>query len=274
MAEPSGPAERAQVPLLTRISQESLDESYEQTARQRAGRPPPTGRRPRWVGAAVVAVFGLLVTVAAVQTSESSGIASANRDSLLSEIDQRTEDATERQARIVELRAANVGLQDDLDKSTEAARKATERTTALAARTGFAPVHGPGVVVTVDDAPNGESVRSDDLALLVNGLWEAGAEAISINGKRLTARSALYNSGPAINVNGPPSLSPPYTVAAIGDNRSLRADLLNSTTGLQFTNVADALGFPVSMENVGDITLPAAPERQLRLRSAVEGKAE
>ena len=54
-------------------------------------------------------------------------------------------------------------------------------------------VHGPGLRITVSDNPDGSSdgrVRATDLRLLVNGLWQAGAEAIAINGRRLTGISA------------------------------------------------------------------------------------
>ena len=131
---------------------------------------------------------------------------------------------------------------------------------------------GPGVQITVEDAPNGEAVRDEDLQRLVNGLWEGGAEAIAINGKRLTSRSSLRNSGAAINLNGSPPLSPPYVVSAIGDKDTLQANLLDTSTGLAFSNVADALGLPVTMKNVDDLTLPAAAQR--RLLFAVKGTAE
>ena len=36
---------------------------------------------------------------------------------------------------------------------------------------------------------------------LVNGLWQAGAEAISINGQRLTSTSAIRFAGQAILVD-------------------------------------------------------------------------
>ena len=49
----------------------------------------------------------------------------------------------------------------------------------------------------------------DDLATLVDGLWQAGAEAIAINGRRLTALSAIVNSGIAVRVNRS-ELNPPY----------------------------------------------------------------
>ncbi|CAM5647734.1 membrane protein [Streptomyces purpurascens] len=50
---------------------------------------------------------------------------------------------------------------------------------------------------------------------VVNGLWESGAEAVSINGQRLTALSAMRAAGDAILVDNKP-LVPPYTVLAVG----------------------------------------------------------
>lgn len=274
--------DRAWPPLLTLITQGSLDEDYQHVAQKRAaerarqGAGESDGQRRglsgRWTAAAVVGAFGLLVTVAAVQTSASAGVADASRASLLRQIDQRGDQAAELQSEIVRLRELNVGLQDSLNEVTDAERAASERVSRLAGQTGYGRVTGPGVVITVDDAPDGEAVRDQDLQLLVNGLWEGGAEAIAINGKRLTTRSALRNSGAAINLNGPPPLSPPYVVSAIGDNRTLQANVLDTSTGLAFSNLADALGFPVKMQNVNDLTLPAATLRDPR--HAVKGTAE
>jgi uncharacterized protein YlxW (UPF0749 family) len=274
--------DRARTPLLTLITQESLDEDYQHVAEQRAAARARqgavdddgaggSGRRGHWVAAAVVAAFGMLVTVAGVQTSQGSAVADANRESLLHQIDQRRDQSADLQGRILRLRERNVGLQDSLTEATDAERTTANRVERLAAQAGFGPVSGPGVVITVDDAPNGEAVRAEDLALLTNGLWQAGAEAIAINGKRLTTRSALGNSGPAINLNGAP-MSPPYVVSAIGDNKTLQANLLDTSTGLAFSNTADALGFRVTPKNLDDLDLPAAPLRQPR--HAVKGTAE
>ncbi|MEP9365165.1 DUF881 domain-containing protein [Nocardioides sp. CN2-186] len=259
-------------PLLTRITQGSLDEDYEHVASRRAQE---TGdrspRRPHWTAAIVVAAFGTLVAVAAVQNSQRSGVEDASRASLIESINDKRSDLAELQRKLVRLRELNVGLQDELDAVTTAAAAAESRNVRLAAQAGYGTVTGPGVRITVDDAPNGEAVRDEDLARLVNGLWRAGAEAISINGKRLTARSAIRNSGVAINVNGIP-LSPPYVVTAIGNNKTLQADLLETTTGLEFQTGANALGFPVTMENVDQVTLPAA--RPQKPRFAETGTAE
>lgn len=267
---PTAP-DRARTPLLTLITQESLDEDYQHVAEKRAaerarqsagdGRSDRSSGGRHWIAASVVAAFGLLVTMAAVQTSAGSGVADANRESLLRQIDQRRDQSAALQGQIVRLRELNVGLQDTMARASDTERATANRVDRLGAMTGYGPVTGPGIVITVDDAPNGQAVQAEDLALLVNGLWEGGAEAIAINGRRLTARSALFNSGAAINIRFTPPLSPPYVVSAIGDNKTLQADLLDTSTGLAFSNEVDALGFQLDMDTEDDLTLPGATLR-------------
>ena len=82
---------------------------------------------------------------------------------------------------------------------------------------------GPGAVVTLTDAPvtegeegaDVERVLDSDIQRAVNGLWSVGAEAIAVNGQRLTAQSAIRSAAGAILVNYRP-LKPPYRVEAIG----------------------------------------------------------
>ena len=66
---------------------------------------------------------------------------------------------------------------------------------------------------------------------VVNGLWESGAEAVSINGQRLTALSAIRAAGDAILVDNKP-LVPPYTVLAVGDGQRLSTRFQDSADGL------------------------------------------
>ena len=74
-------------------------------------------------------------------------------------------------------------------------------------------------------------VRDRDLQRVINGLWESGAEAISINGQRLTALSAIRAAGDAILVDNRP-LVPPYTVLAVGDGERLSRRFQNSADGV------------------------------------------
>lgn len=58
----------------------------------------------------------------------------------------------------------------------------------------------------VDDAANGlrdgrDRVLDMDLQILTDGLWQAGAEAISVNGHRLSALTAIRGAGEAITVD-------------------------------------------------------------------------
>ncbi|WP_296604249.1 DUF881 domain-containing protein [Nocardioides sp.] len=273
MPEPT-PAERVSIPLLTLITQQSLDEDYRHVAERRASQGGGSTRR-RTLGTAtvVLAAFGLLVTVAAVQNSQQAGIQTASRASLIANIEERRDDVATLEERLFDLQELNVSLQDNLDDITASSQSALARVERLGVVTGLQAVTGPGVRVTVGDGPN-DAVRAADLRALVDGLWNAGAEAIAINGQRLTARSGLANSGAAIRVVGNNrTLSPKYVVEAIGDRGTLQADLMQTSSGLLFRDTAARFGLPVSMDNVERLSLPAAPQRLLRMSYAVAGTA-
>ncbi|RNB91143.1 DUF881 domain-containing protein [Brevibacillus fluminis] len=97
---------------------------------------------------------------------------------------------------------------------------------------GVVPVQGPGLVVTLKDNQNAASsrdisnyiVHEQDVRLVVNELRAAGAEAISINGQRLVANSAIRCVGPTIIVNGIKSAAP-FVITAIGEPITLDSAL-------------------------------------------------
>ena len=99
--------------------------------------------------------------------------------------------------------------------------------------------------------------------MLVDGLWEAGAEAIAINDQRINALGGIRNTSRAIHVNGRP-VNPPYVISAIGDPQTLQARLLQTSQGQEWFNRVNFYGFVYEPENVDDIRLPAARERVLR----------
>lgn len=265
---------RVTMPLLTLITQQAIDEDYQQAAERRAaGLASPRRGRPWLTAAVVIAVFGLLVSTAAVQRSRNADVADAGRQSLIERIENQRARVARQQERIARLqsRIGNAGNRvTSLTTSVEAVEARLGR---LEVTTGFVAVTGEGVRVSVDDAESGTEngqVRDTDLALLVNALWSAGAEAISVNGQRITALSSIRRSGAAIEVNSV-GIAPPYTVLAIGDSGSLQAEFYNTSSGLAFNDLTRRFGMPFDMENVGQIAVPAAPNRLLRLRSATAG---
>ncbi len=259
------PRARAATPLLSLITAQSMDEDYAHVARRRAaaGEGPRRGT-PHRTAAIVVAAFGVLVATAAVQTAQGADEAQSSRTVLVSRVVERRETVEQLQDRILRLRP-EVEESERLLASTTATRvSAQSRLRRLQVRTGYIPVRGEGVRITMSDAPpGGELIRDTDLQLLVNGLWQSGAEAISINGQRLTSRTAIKNSGSVVNVNSQ-ALRSPYVVSAVGDRRTLPADLLASDSGIGVANLVTRFGFGFEMDPVEELVLPAAAARSLR----------
>ncbi|MGI8645913.1 MAG: DUF881 domain-containing protein [Nocardioides sp.] len=265
--------ERVTLPLLARITTQALDEDYAHVAQRRTQTDVQRRGLAWWVWLGVTVLVGGLLAVAGTQTSREAVDRQSSRTTLISRIDARRDVLAQAQERVGRVEAAASSLQTDLEGTETELDEVDAEVRRLRIRTGIAPVRGQGVRIVVDDSTSGvsaEAVRDEDLALLVNGLWTAGAEAIAINGQRLTVLSYIQNSGPAINVNSRP-LVPPYTIEAIGDQRTLQAKLLESSSGARFSDLARLLGFSFERQNVDTLRLPGA--RMRRLRSAVTGQS-
>jgi uncharacterized protein YlxW (UPF0749 family) len=98
---------------------------------------------------------------------------------------------------------------------------------------GLTQVEGSGLLVTLNDSSRqlrrGEDpadliVHSDQLEMVVNELWAAGAEAVSVNGERIIINTGFSCAGTTILVNTR-RLAPPYIIKAIGDPSRLEAAL-------------------------------------------------
>lgn len=259
------PRARATTPLLTLITAQSMDEDYAHVARRRSlDQPQPARGRPQRTAAAVVAVFGVLVATAAVQTAQGADEAQASRSTLVSRVVERRENVAALQDRLADLREDVEAAEEELVRLTGTTVTAEARLRRLQVRTGYIAVSGGGVRATLDDAPEGgELVRDTDVQLLVNGLWEAGAEAVAVNGQRVTVLTAIKNSGAVVNVNSMP-LRPPYVVSAIGDRRTLQADWLATSSGIELATVVSRFGLGFEMVPVEELVLPAANREVLR----------
>lgn len=254
-------------PLLTLITERSLDEDYAHVAagRAAAGRPPTRRMRP-WSLPLVVALFGALATIAAVQTSRDAAVNELSRDALIKEVQSGRVDVAVLQRRVRSLREQGVAASAANEDLLEQTDDLENRRRRLEVSTGHVAVRGPGVRIRVSSAPNADpndEVRDDDLALLVNGLWTAGAEAIAINDQRINALGGIRNTNRAVHVNGRP-LTAPYVVQAIGDRSTLAAGLLESSSGLQFFGRVETYEFGYVSQNVEELRLAAAPPPVVR----------
>lgn len=132
---------------------------------------------------------------------------------------------------------------------------------------GARAVTGPGLVFVVDDADvtrQGASRVADvDLRELANGLWQAGAEAVSINGYRITSRTAIRSAGSAITVNYR-SLTRPYRVEAIGDVLTLQARFAATSAGSWWQGLRDNYGMRYEVSTSPQLRLAADPGLSVR----------
>jgi uncharacterized protein YlxW (UPF0749 family) len=129
---------------------------------------------------------------------------------------------------------------------------------------GMTPLKGPGIKVVLDDSqrnpapgenPNLYIVHDYHLRDLVNLLWQAGAEAISINKERVVATTSIYSSGGTIMVNST-RLSPPFVVRAIGDPEALLRLISDPSTLRTLKAQVQAYALTLTVEKSQELSLP------------------
>lgn len=255
--------------LLPYLTAHAVDEDYAEVAARRAvsdqgGRATPGPSRPRIgvAGAIVLAVFAALAVTAAVQTSQDSVSQERERRALVKQVKERKAAVDADRRTIARLRSETNRLETELVRNSRDSASILTELDLLRMRAGTAAVHGPGVEIVVDDAPNAASssnrVLDIDLQKIVNGLWRAGAEAISINGQRLTALSPIRHGGQGITVNFR-ELTRPYRILAIGDRLRLPSRFADTTTGQAWLDAQREVGLRFSgVRAMSSLRLPAA----------------
>ncbi len=269
--------------LLTNLMEHTLDEGYAEAAARR-----PAARPARLLGVDLGAVLlgaglivvGLLLATAAVQVRQRAPGAARANSQLTGEITRRTA-ATDRLVRELDaLRVSVARSRRDGLRLTASGTAVAEELTRLEAVTGAAAVVGPGLVVRLNDAPDA-GARSDggavdprgadqktdgrvsdrDLQTVVNEVWAAGAEAVAVNGQRLTSLSAIRSAGGAVLVDFRP-LRPPYVVLAVGAP-DLRRTLADGFGG-SYLQVLHNYGIASSITTRARVALPASGGVTLR----------
>lgn len=260
--------------LLTSMFERPLDPGYEAhaKARERRGLPGSTGTRT--VLTVIMAVLiGLMFATSALALRQPDGSSEA-RERLIERIreheaiaDARSQEIRRMQEEITAIQSRNLG--EGSGRVQELQR--------LKVVTGSQAVTGPGLVITMDDGgpeaaaaciPNGYSdgchrVKAADLQKVTNHLWKAGAEAIAINGHRLTAQSSIRVAGQALTVNFRP-LKRPYVISVIGDPDALTAEITDGKAGALLVAFKNLYGVTFDISAVDEVAVPGAVAGSLR----------
>jgi uncharacterized protein YlxW (UPF0749 family) len=238
----------------------------------RPGGPDPDRRDSRSrtaVHVALSVLLGLLTVTAILSLRTPAGAVDQGRALLVEQITERTAagDALDVTGR--ELAEEIADLQEELLRVSDPALVAELRRLELLS--GAVPVGGPGLVVELADGPaltdgavDPESrVQDVDLKMVVNALWASGAEAMAVNGERLTSLTTVRTAGETIWVNFVP-LASPYRVEAIGDPAMMQTRFARTSAAATLVSLESAYGITGTVTTASDLTLPAGSGRALR----------
>ncbi|MBT0993465.1 DUF881 domain-containing protein [Cellulomonas sp. DKR-3] len=174
-------------------------------------------------------------------------------------------------ARVDSLTTQVDDLRGEVDALTRAANTAAGNEigapgTGFLVEGGQVGVTGPGVTVTLDDAPQDQPgldgvspdvlvVHQQDIQAVMNALWSGGAEAMALMDQRVISTSAFRCVGNVLRLQGQ-VYSPPYTVRAVGDPERLRQALELSTEVSAYRADAATVGLGWDVANSTELDLP------------------
>ncbi len=265
----------ASMALLNEVLDRPVDPGYHTAAANRRAEGQVGSTSPRSpLLIATVILLGFMLSVAALSLRAPDPQDGQERSKLAERVEMANVRGDDYAVVIEGLRADIADLQAQAPEGNGAG--IAGELEAIGAAAGAAAVSGPGVLITVDDAPAGdlepapepgnnlERVLAGDLSRLVNALWEGGAEAISINDQRLTVTSSIRFAGEAIVVDFK-GLTRPYEVRAIGDPQAMEDVIASGDTGQYFADLRDDYGIVVEWERSEQLTAPAAERLTTRV---------
>jgi uncharacterized protein YlxW (UPF0749 family) len=213
---------------------------------------------------AILLLLGFLVTSALVEERKREEQIPSRAAELLELVRAREAGIEElsAEARLLSSRLAD--LQRAGSVESERLSEALAGLDSLRLPASVVPATGPGVVVELSDSASSPQTRGEltdlriqdvDLRLVVNALWQAGAEAVAVNGHRLGATTAIRAAGDRILVNFV-GIASPYRVSAIGDPDGLESGLRETEISRQFDVWTQIYGLGFSIRSSGDLTVP------------------
>ncbi|HLS04216.1 MAG TPA: DUF881 domain-containing protein [Actinomycetales bacterium] len=256
----------ASMTLLKEIMERPLDPGYAEAAERKETGGSATRSAPSKILTLVLlGLLTALVTIAVValrtpqaEVDRARSLLEQNIESRNSEYQSRKESVEALESEIQSLQEENLSLPGQ--RLLEAAQR-------LGIATGATAVSGSGITLELRDArpssgeapSSQERVQDFDLQVVVNGLWAAGAEAIAINGHRITAMSAIRSAGDAVLVDFQP-LQEPYVIEAIGEPNRLETGIVSNQAGQHLQILSSAYNIGVSTKTSDNLELPSGSD--------------
>ncbi len=215
--------------------------------------------------AAVLMLFGFFLSTALVQEGVRERELPERRDELTRLVRQRQDTIRRTAADVAELSAGLAEVRDRAGRESRELHGVLGELERLGAAAGDRALGGPGIVVELTDSGRLPATRQEltdlriqdaDLQQVVNALWQAGAEAIALNGHRVVATTAIREAGSRVLVNYE-AVASPYRVSAIGDPATLRTRLDASEVARRFEVWTQAYGLGFRVVAATRVTVPS-----------------
>lgn len=216
------------------------------------------GRR-RYVSALVLLMAAALITVSA-KVAGGQDLRPARNSDLIDLVETQGQHNRDLAAQVQQLQSQ---VQQLTGQASASPKVGTSRA-ALAA--GSVAVSGPGVRVTLTDAPLSVQpvgvdpdmlvVHQQDIQTFTNLLWRSGAEAMTIQGVRIGSTSSIKCVGNTVIVGGVP-YAPPYVIEAIGPQQAMLDALASDSGAIIYRQYVTAYGLGYSQQAVSQLKLPA-----------------
>jgi len=178
--------------------------------------------------------------------------------------DLEATNASER-ARIASLRDQINALEVAAAQQSATTQALQNQVSDLRMHAGLVAVHGPGVEVVLSNGVPGPSttgsgsylVNFQDVQDVVNLLFDQGAEAVAVNGRRITPLKAYSGSEGEVVIDQGPPLFAPIKVVAVGDRNLMQSAMNdpNQLTSLRIRVIQFAVGLKVT--GLANTSLPA-----------------
>ena len=152
-----------------------------------------------------------------------------------------------------------------LAQTSQQAQEAQLAASDLKEKAGLTKATGPGISVDLangnDPHVTGDNrrdwlVKYLDIQDVVNLLWSANAEAVSVNGQRVVSTSSFYVAGTDVLLNGV-HLTSPYHLEAIGNGNHFNDFLSDPNNLSELKNRSDIYQLKLRWQTERDLTLPA-----------------
>jgi uncharacterized protein YlxW (UPF0749 family) len=222
---------------------------------------------PSWQVTLGVALLALGFLIAAQLASEGPRVrySTQERTPLVETANELQSQQDGLKAQILDLRAKVQQIETQGEGSADLVRQLNAKLQDARIAAGLVAMTGTGIVIQLEDSkasvpPDGSEsdylVGSRDIRLVVEQLWGSGAEAIAVNGERITPTTAIIDVGTSLLVNSA-YLAPPYQITALGP-ADLYDRLSKSPGFIDFLRArSEGYGIRVSAAEPASVDLPA-----------------